>query len=293
MAYCSKCGKKLEKGDIYCPDCGTKNIELKDNVKIRSQTVPNRNIDYKIIINIIVGMFLKPITTAKKFINETEKNIVVVLTLLFIAFQGFLGIWRANQIVSSISNVVQDVIRKTAEIVNLIQPQGSSNIINSSEMNEITGEISKIKSFIKIPYGEIFLQNCALVLISVLIIFVIICVANTLLSKKAPEKFKYYKTALIVTAPALYFEFFSIIFSYLSIDLGLATALFGYIFSLICFAMVINESLVISKNNTVFVVSFASLVTIIALILCFGWFMPSVLSSIVSSTMNDIKNLGI
>jgi len=293
MSYCSKCGKKLEEGDIYCPDCGTKNIEVNDNVKIKSQTVLNVDTNFKIIVNILVNMFLKPITTAKKFINETEKNTVIMLTLFLAAMQGLLGMWRISQIVSSITNIVQDITRKIVGIINLIQPQDSSNVISDSQINEITIEISKIKSYIKIPYGEIFLQNCALVLISVLIIFVIICVANTLLSKKAPERFKYYKTALIVIVPTLYFEFFSIIFSYLSIDLGLALALLGYIFSLICFAMVIDESLVISKDYTVYVVSVTSLVTIVVLILCFEGFMPSILSSIVSSIMNDIKNLRI
>ena len=293
MSYCSKCGKKLEEGDIYCPDCGTKNIEVNDNVKIKSQTVLNVDTNFKIIVNILVNMFLKPITTAKKFINETEKNTVIMLTLFLAAMQALLGMWRISQIVSSITNIVQDITRKIVGIINLIQPQDSSNVISDSQINEITIEISKIKSYIKIPYGEIFLQNCALVLISVLIIFVIICVANTLLSKKAPERFKYYKTALIVIVPTLYFEFFSIIFSYLSIDLGLALALLGYIFSLICFAMVIDESLVISKDYTVYVVSVTSLVTIVVLILCFKGFMPSILSSIVSSIMNDIKNLRI
>lgn len=292
MAYCSKCGKKLEKGDIYCPDCGTKNIELSDNIKIKSKTVLNRDTNFKTIIDILVNMFLKPISTAKKFINETQKNVVIMLTLFLVFMQGLLGIWRMNQIVSSMSSIVQDIIRKIVGIISLIQPQGSSTI-SSSEMNQITDEINRIRLFIKIPYGEIFLQNCALVLISILITFVIICLANTLLSKKLPERFKYYKTALIVIVPVLYFEFFSIIFSYLSIDLGLAVALFGCIISLICFAMLINESLVISKNYTVFVVSFASLVTIVVLILCFSWFMPSILSSVVSSIVNDIKNLGI
>lgn len=295
MAYCSKCGEKLEEGDIYCPNCGTKNIELDDNINIKSKNTQaiNVNANFKIIANILIGMFLKPITTAKKFINETKKDIVIILTAFLVIIQGLLGIWRVSQIVLSINNIIENITQKIVEIVNLIQPGNSSNVISSNEMNDLTNEIDKIKSFIKIPYGEIFLQNCALILISILIIFITICVASTLLSKKTPQKFKYYKTALIITVPTLYFEFFSIIFSYLSINLGLVFSLFGLIVSLICFAMVINESLVVPENYILFIVSITSLINIVVLVLCFKEFMPSIISSIVSSIINDIKNLNI
>lgn len=293
MAYCSKCGGKLEKDDVYCPSCGTKRIDLDDCINKESGTSQNinMNINIKYGADVFINMFLNPIITAKKFINNGKKDTTIILTIFVIIMHGILGMWRIGQVISSLNSITLKYLKKMVEFVNLLNIGDSYNSISGDEISQATAEISKIKSIIKIPYGNIFLQNCVLILLSILIIFIIICLVNSLLSNNKPHIFKFYKAALISTVPVLYFKFFSIIVSYLSINFGILLLLFGFIVSLICVAIVINKSLMIPERYIPFVVSFIALIVFIVLLICLQKFILSNISTIMSSIMNNIKNL--
>lgn len=296
MAYCSKCGTKLEDGDIYCPNCGTRRMDIDDNTRNQSgnsKETLNVNVNFKAAAGIFINMFLKPVTTAKKFINEGKKDTVILLTIFIAILQGLFGIWKMNQISSNINNIIIQSIKKIFEIVQLIYPSDSPDSISGDDINEIITAVNRIKSGIKIPYGEIFLENCIVVLIAVLTVFVLACLANALFSKNKPEIFKFYKTSVIIAIPTLYFEFFSIMFSYLSIGLGLLLGLFGITASIVCLTIVINESLMVRENYTLFIVSFIAIITGLVIMIFFQKVIPSTVSSIVSSIINSVGSLNL
>ncbi|MBV4417863.1 zinc ribbon domain-containing protein [Clostridium tyrobutyricum] len=290
MAYCSKCGQKLEEGDAYCPNCGTRMENIDTNAEHKNR--PNINMDLQVLAKIFINMFVKPVTTAKNFINSGRKNTTIILTVFTVVVNGLLGMWKVNQIVSNINDVAIKFINKIVAMSKIIDP-GLGDSLSNSDMNEITAGLGQIKAIIKIPYGQVFVQNCVLILISIVVIFIILCVSNAILSKNKPEVFKFYKTALIVAMPVVYFKFLSIIFSYASVYLGIILALLGLIISLVCFTMSVNESLKISQNHVVFVVSFTVLIVIIVQIACLQKFIPSFIASIVESIMYNIKALNL
>ncbi|WP_195604364.1 zinc ribbon domain-containing protein [Clostridium tyrobutyricum] len=290
MAYCSKCGQKLEEGDAYCPNCGTRMENIDTNAEHKNR--PNINMDLQVLAKIFINMFVKPVTTAKNFINSGRKNTTIILTVFTVGVNGLLGMWKVNQIVSNINDVAIKFINKIVAMSKIIDPSLGDSLSNS-DMNEITAGLAQIKAIIKIPYGQVFVQNCVLILISIVVIFIILCVSNAILSKNKPEVFKFYKTALIVAMPVVYFKFLSIIFSYASVYLGIILALLGLIISLVCFTMSVNESLKISQNHAVFVVSFTVLIVIIVQIACLQKFIPSFIASIVESIMYNIKALNL
>lgn len=240
MAYCSKCGQKLEEGDAYCPNCGTRMKNIDTNAEHKNR--PNINMDLQVLAKIFINMFVKPVTTAKNFINSGRKNTTIILTVFTVVVNGLLGMWKVNQIVSNINDVAIKFINKIVAMSKIIDPSLGDSLSNS-DMNEITAGLAQIKAIIKIPYGQVFVQNCVLILISIVVIFIILCVSNAILSKNKPEVFKFYKTALIIAMPVVYFKFLSIIFSYASVYLGIILALLGLIISLVCFTMSVNESL--------------------------------------------------
>ncbi|MEA5007164.1 zinc ribbon domain-containing protein [Clostridium tyrobutyricum] len=290
MAYCSKCGQKLEEGDAYCPNCGTRMENIDTNAEHKNR--PDINMDLQVLAKIFINMFVKPVTTAKNFINSGRKNTTIILTVFTVVVNGLLGMWKVNQIVSNINDVAIKFINKIVAMSKIIDPSLGDSLSNS-DMNEITAGLGQIKAIIKIPYGQVFVQNCVLILISIVVIFIILCVSNAILSKNKPEVFKFYKTALIIAMPVVYFKFLSIIFSYASVYLGITLALLGLIISLVCFTMSVNESLKISQNHAVFVVSFTVLIVIIVQIACLQKFIPSFIASIVESIMYNIKALNL
>lgn len=290
MAYCSKCGQKLEEGDAYCPNCGTRMKNIDTNAEHKNR--PNINMDLQVLAKIFINMFVKPVTTAKNFINSGRKNTTIILTVFTVVVNGLLGMWKVNQIVSNINDVAIKFINKIVAMSKIIDPSLGDSLSNS-DMNEITAGLAQIKAIIKIPYGQVFVQNCVLILISIVVIFIILCVSNAILSKNKPEVFKFYKTALIIAMPVVYFKFLSIIFSYASVYLGIILALLGLIISLVCFTMSVNESLKISQNHAVFVVSFTVLIIIIVQIACLQKFILSFIASIVESIMYNIKALNL
>lgn len=312
MRYCHGCGVKIEAGDVFCTNCGTKQLQdssveerqfqqtmnhdtyVNSNTQRVEQAVnsyPNfkNQIDFAKGGDILLKMLLKPVTGAKQFVENGEKGSAIGITILLIVMQGLLGVWKVNELISSLQQMVIDVIQKAAAFMNLIDPGSSGRSIGSSEIMEITNQINKVKSFINIPYGKIFLQNSVLLIISIAILFIIIYLGTNILSKNRNEAFTIYKTALIVLVPTLYFELFSIIFSYLSIYIGFGIAVIGIIISLGCLTVVIKEKLNVDENYSAFIVAVSFIVIFIGLSMSLQSFISSNISDIIMSVTNVMK----
>lgn len=317
MSYCQGCGSQIVVGDVYCTNCGKKQVEastveekqfqqnqqfiehssfVNSNAESLKHEVSN-HLNLKSQINfsgnsdILLKMILKPVEGAKQFIESGEKNFVIGITLLLTVMQGLLGVWKVNQIISSLQDMVVDLIQKITTFMNLIAPGSTGSVLGSNEIMEITTQINKVKSFINIPYGKIFLQNSVLFLISVAILFIIIYLGTNILSKNKSETFTIYKIALIVLAPTLYFELFSIIISYLSFYAGLGVALIGVIISVACLTIIIKENLPIDENHSVFIAAISCISIFIGVSMCLQNFISSNISEIIISVTNIIKTL--
>lgn len=314
MKFCHGCGSKIEVDDVFCTSCGTKQLKespaeerqyqqpMNHDVHVspdtqrfqqgmNSYTNLKNRIDFTKGGDILLKMLLKPVTGAKQFVESGEKGSVIGITLALILMQGLLGVWKVNQLISSLQNMVIDLMQKISGFMNLIQPGSSGSALGSREIMEITNQINKVKSFINIPYGKIFLQNSSIFIISIAILFIIIYLGTNILSKNRTEAFTIYKTALIILVPTLYFELFSIIFSYLSIYMGFIIAVIGVIISLGCLTVVIKEKLDIDENYSTFIVAISCIVILIALSMSLQSFISSNISDIIMSVTNIMKTI--
>lgn len=311
MKYCHECGEKLELDDMFCTNCGTKQFQasqpeeqnfqnpvehenfVNPNIHRTTNAYPNlkSQFDFSKGGDVMLKMLLKPVEGAKQFVERGEKSSAIGITLLLVVMQGLLGIWKVNQFISTLQKMAIDFIQKISAFMNLIQPGSSGRALDSSEIMEITNEIDKVKSFINIPYGKIFLQNSALIIISIAILFIIIYLGTNILSKNRTETFTIYKAALIVLVPTLYFQLFSVILSYVSFYIGFLAVIIGVIISIGCLTIIIKDTLPIDENYSVFIVAVSFIVILIGVSMSLQSFISSNVSDIIMSVTSIMKTL--
>lgn len=287
MSFCSECGTKLENDDLFCPKCGTKTSGKEYNL-LENDKSPNSNHneimdEFGSIGKTILKVFLKPVSSAKEFIEKSEKNHVIVFTILFTIMQGILGIWKTSQIVTSLQSAVLSFMEQVISIFNKIQP---GSIFNSSELGDMSKEINSIKSAMNIPYGKIFMQNCVLFLLAIIVTFIIISIVISVFSKNKLQVFTIYKAVLICAVPILYFEILSIIFSYISFSVGAIIFILGILISAACFNAITRDVLSLDENLSVILTAVSFVISILAVLLCLQSFANSNLIGIFNSLKN-------
>lgn len=319
MYYCQKCGTQLEDGDLFCPNCGSKrdqqvqdaptpqNYEQVPNYQQAPgyqqtpnyqqapayQQVPNyqqlnnlkQSIKPEVLFKTLGDMLMKPVTTAKKFVRESEKNDTIVITVFLLIVQGILGIWKASQIIGNIQDLMEGLTNGLAAAF--------ANIISGSSLGLSSGmfsELSKYKSAIKIPYAKIFFQNCAIFIIGVAVLFAIVYL-GIVISKKKADLFALYKTVLIASVPVLYFELFSIVLSYASLWLGICILLAGWMISAGCLAAVTEETFMTDENCSLFFAAAASVISFIIIALAMKNFISSDVTSIIKSFESSLNSI--
>ncbi len=297
MKYCEKCGSKIEAGDMFCNNCGAKQFDESEKFtagnnsgNLNSYRNLKEQVNFSDASGILLKMLLKPVSGSKQFIKNNEKGSVIGITIILTLMQGFLGVWKVNQVISSLQNMAVEFVQKIAGFMNLIEPGAATKLLDTKDIMKMTGEINKMKAFIKIPYGNIFIQNSVEFLIAIGILFIIIYLGTNILSKNSSRPFKIYKTALIVSVPALYFELFSIIVSYLSFYVGFGVSLIGIIISIVCLAIAIKESLDIDENHCAFIVSVSCIAVLIGVLACVQKFTAANISDVIMSVTNIMKN---
>lgn len=313
MGYCHQCGSKVEDGSVFCTNCGVKLIEDLQEEEIQSNENQNfvpkdtffnsqkeayrsyasfkNQVNFLNLRDILIKMLLRPVSGGKEFVENGEKSSVIGLTIFLAIVQGILGIWKVNQIISTIQNIALDLVQKISGIMNLIQPGSSRNVPSSDDIMGLTTEINKVKSLINIPYGKIFLQNGMLFLGVIIVLFIVIYFGTNIVSKDKRDPSTIYKTALIISVPTLYFEVFSILVSYMSIYVGAGILLIGVIVSLASLSIIIREELFIDENHSAFIVAVSFLAIFIVILMCLQKFLSSNISDIIMSVTNVMKNI--
>ncbi|WP_373899145.1 hypothetical protein ACER0A_002950 [Haloimpatiens sp. FM7315] len=269
MAYCSKCGSKVNKDDLYCGVCGEKQVQNSDSVEEKEDEISGfQNASFKardfheagkenmsvnkLSSSILIKMLYKPITTAKEFVIKGSKDKVIGISLFVVLMQGILGMWKAKQFISNIHEIAVNFIMMLMKLVGLIEPNSLTEPLDINDAMEIKKKIYELKTFINIPYTDIFMQNIAIVLIAVAVNFIIIYLGMSIAAKGRNESFKIYKTAIIVLVPLEYFEIISILFSNVSFWLGLIFGIIGVIISIITMVIVVRDVLTLEENRSAF-----------------------------------------
>lgn len=299
MKYCYKCGYQLEDDDLFCGNCGEKQMQdnsangenfdhNKNDMKKETTEHENlsnyrrsSNVNLSYIIDNLLKMFTKPISTSKRFIEDRDNNTVIAVSIFSILFYGILGIWRIKQLFYSAENIMINGLKKIESIYRLFGNIGSST--DTSDINQAMIAINKVKQSIVIPYGKIFFQNCIVFIMLLIIIFAFISVATNITNHKQTSALETYKISLIVLIPFLYFKTLSILISYGSNYVGIGIQLIGIIVSIGCLFILIKDVLGVKEDCSLFIVSICFVVICIAYLVCLSNFIYSDLQQVITS----------
>ena len=289
MTYCSKCGSKIESNGEFCPNCGTKvnqnsnenhNKERMDQTFEHVKSVTNQ-INVSEIINILKNSVINPVSGGKEFVTKTQKTPAIIIMIILTCLQGILGIWRVNQIISSVSTIFTNFYRNLSSLAALVGENSSSYNIDSSTVDSVNNAIDKFKYMNTIPYGKIFIGNCELYLVGLIVFFICIYLGISFFAKVKCTPFIVFKAVLISTLPILSCEIISIIFSYFSLNFGIIFVILGVFISIATLAIIIRESFSIGANLCVLIISIAGVISLAVLILAFSYYMVDVVKAIV------------
>ena len=153
--------------------------------------------------------------------------------------------------------------------------------MDSSSIDSMNNAINKFKYMNTIPYGKIFIGNCELYLVGLLVLFICIYLGISLFAKVKCTPFMVLKSVLISTLPILFCEIISIIFSYFSLNLGIVFVVLGVFISIITLGIIIKESFKINANLCVLIISVSCVIALIAFLLAFSYHIVDVVKAIV------------
>ena len=141
--------------------------------------------------------------------------------------------------------------------------------------------VDQFKYLNTIPYDKIFIGNCGLYLISLLVLFVSIYLGISIFAKVKCTPFMVFKATLISTLPVLICEIFSILFSNLSLYLGIIFVILGVFISITTLAIIVKESFHIKSNLCILIISISGVITLAAFFLTFSYHLSDVVKAIV------------
>ena len=288
MMYCSKCGSKIEVSDGFCPNCGVKvnqtsnenhSKEKMDQTFEHVKSVASQ-VNFTEIINFFKLSVLSPVSGGEQFVTLAKKTSVIIIAIILTSLQGLLGIWRVNQIISSLSTIITNVYRDISSLAVLLGQTASSYNTDSSSMGSINRTIDQFKYLNTIPYGKIFIGNCGLYLALLLVLFISVYIGISIFTKVKCTPFLVFKGILISTLPILLCEIISIVFSYFSVYLGIIFIVLGVFISITTLAIILKDSMQIKANLCVLIISISSVIALTAFFITYTYYLADVIKAI-------------
>lgn len=196
MAFCRQCGQQIKDGDPFCTLCGA---SQNGSTPKASMAVNNDRIND--IINIVLGMLLKPISTIRT-VCRLEFTSFAILGGAIAVLTGLLAMWMT----SAIGNFIMD-------------------IIGFGSFSSIRGEI---------PWGQIFAYSLISTLAVMLGQYLGMFLIGKLMFKSESASTPYLNVAVASSVPTTAAMIIAIILAYIYTPLGLLVLYLGMMVSLVC-----------------------------------------------------------
>lgn len=262
MSFCPNCGIKLQDGDTFCGDCGTR-IEGVNNGPQQNTirpsvvvVVPSINTEAvskhsKQTLAIIINMFTKPVSTIKDLVHTLDQKSTIILGVVLALIHGIFSFWKLDQSMAMLGKTLVTFASSMGDVMSSVMG-GGSGLFNASDLLNITGGYNEIKEVLKVPFFSAFLHGVILYAVMVGVLFLGIFITSKLFSKAKINELSISKLVILATIPVLGGELSNIIFSYLNFSLGMFALLVGILVSLILVVMNIKEVVDIEDDKLVY-----------------------------------------
>jgi uncharacterized Zn finger protein (UPF0148 family) len=267
MSFCPNCGIKLQDGDTFCGDCGTRIEGVNNNSQQNTQNpntqrpsvvvvVPSINTEAvskhsKQTLAIILNMFTKPMSTIKDLVHALDQKSTIILGVVLALIHGVFSFWKLDQSMAMLGKTLVSLASSMGDVMNSVIG-GNLGSLSSSDLFNITGGYNEIKEVLKVPFFNAFLHGVILYAVMIGVLFLGIFVTSKLLSKAKINELSVAKLVILATIPFLGGELSNILFSYLNFSLGMFAFLVGILVSLILIVMNIKEVVDIEDDKLVY-----------------------------------------
>lgn len=251
MSFCTKCGKQLNEGDIFCTSCGTpvasttneSNQANNAAATTEYQFSSNNAAEYfKKAFESFLSTITEPISTVKSVSSSLSICPALILALVVSIFSGLLGIWQAAKLSNTIGGTV-------------------GGAFGSSPFGELASGSVTSSMQSSIPYGSIFVYFLLGILLFDLLLALIIFLVDKFIIKKCNYFAAYFSVTTVALIPIILFSYVALIISYISFTLSVGVLIFGSMQGLILLFVGAKE-LIKSDKATLYTVSGAYALTI-------------------------------
>lgn len=286
MSFCSNCGANINEDDIFCGSCG---FNVKSDAATSQESTNTNNGIKKDSISIpkvpilrdLFSILVRPVSTIENIIKEINQKTIIIISIVFAILQGLFLMWSVQQSFSMLDKKVIEFMKQLSNLDNIFNGL-NNNSIDSQSLTFAMGKIDQMKQLIHIPYGSIFIHGAILFAIVVGILFIGIYAISNLIFKIDSGSLTLFKIITLSTVPFLGGELICILLSYISSTLGLVILLLGLLISFSTLLVCIKDSLSLSVDKLIFIISITSII----MAACFAF----VSWRFILSDANSIKN---
>lgn len=245
MNFCRNCGQKINLDEQLCSNCGTSVVEKNDlnssSNKVRNTSNGSFNIYINEILQVIIDMLKKPVSTIVNCDRKLKKESCGILVLLLSVLFGLLNIWA---------------MKMTTSVADELFKNSASSIFGS---DGLLGQMSQLISW-SIASDRVFFITSFLFIVAVLILFASNYLIGKYIFKSSAKAATILKVISCSAIPFIFALLLNIVLSYISSTLGFIVLFIGIIAALISLFRGITEALSISEEITIFIIPISYLV---------------------------------
>lgn len=225
MSFCVKCGNQIPDEAKFCTNCG--------NPVSGSQVAAGSNQAAPYLLEIkdlTWGFITMPVTTASSRSLNLAVVTSVIVSVLLLLVNALLGMWFANQGVSSITEAINESM--------------------GGFVGALIGDMGR-----EIPTGKLFVSEMVLAIIGLGWLFIGLYISNTIFNKDKREPMLIWNAVILAYGPYVIFKLLGTLLAFISAGLAFLIIIAGALIFFICLYAAYSKVTSLSSDMAVYCIA--------------------------------------